>query len=353
MHLSPMCHRCIASRTVQEPVTVSSPPRHGRGPETGTKLYRQAREVARPWISADFSGLRQRLATEHGEHPPRTTGVKRSNKRQFRYLIQFAGDMADSLFSVADQVVLVSGGSRGIGSALAEGFAQRDARVIIAGREHATLEQTAKSISASRYPISTIVCDVADPEQVTRTVAKVLADYGRVDTLLNVAGVNKRMRVENYSMAEYDWIIGINQRGAFAVAQAVGRAMIGRNSGNIINIDSLNTYAPLKGVTAYAMSKGAISMMTRGMATEWGPHGIRVNAIAPGFFPTALSKTLWAESHMQEWANTATPLGKLGDVKDLVGTAIFLASSASAFITGQVIRVDGGITAGMNWPIEL
>jgi gluconate 5-dehydrogenase len=261
--------------------------------------------------------------------------------------------MSDALFSVADQVVLVSGGSRGIGSALAEGFAQRDARVIIAGREQATLTETAHSIKASRYPVTTIVCDVADAEQVSACIAKVVADHGRIDTLVNVAGVNKRKRVQDYSIAEYDWIIDINQRGAFAMAQAAGCAMIERRAGNIINVDSLNTYAPLKGVTPYAMSKAALGMMTRGMANEWGVHGVRVNAIAPGFFPTALTKKVWADPVMQKWGNEVTPLGRLGDVKELVGATIFLASSASAFITGQVIRIDGGITAGIHWPIEL
>jgi NAD(P)-dependent dehydrogenase (short-subunit alcohol dehydrogenase family) len=261
--------------------------------------------------------------------------------------------MSDTLFSVADQVVLVSGGSRGIGSALAEGFAERDARVIISGREQATLTQTAQAIKATRYPVATLVCDVADPEQVNTAIAKIIADHGRIDTLVNVAGVNKRKRVQDYSVEEYDWIIGINQRGAFVMAQAVGRTMLARKAGNIINVDSLNTYAPLKGVTPYAMSKAALGMMTRGMANEWGMHGVRVNAIAPGFFPTSLTKKVWAEPKMQKWGNEVTPLGRLGDVKELVGATIFLASAASAFVTGQVIRIDGGITAGIHWPIEL
>ncbi|MBK6616791.1 MAG: SDR family oxidoreductase [Ottowia sp.] len=196
----------------------------------------------------------------------------------------------DPLFSVADQVVLVSGGSRGIGRALAEGFAERGAIVIIAGRELGTLETTAKEISHGKHAVRTIVCDVAKPDDVQRTVQSVLEAHGHIDTLLNVAGVNKRMKVEAYSMEEYDWIVDINLRGAFAMAQAAGRSMLARGAGNIINVDSLNTYSPLKGVTPYAMSKGGLSMMTRGMALEWGPRGVRVNAIAPGFFPTDLSK---------------------------------------------------------------
>ncbi|HEU5284700.1 MAG TPA: SDR family oxidoreductase, partial [Burkholderiales bacterium] len=178
-------------------------------------------------------------------------------------------------------------------------------------------------------------------------------EHGRIDTLLNVAGVNKRMKVESYSAEEFDWILDINLRGAFLVAQACGRHMIARKSGSIISIDSLNTYAPLKGVLPYAMSKSAVSMMTRGMASEWGPHGVRVNAIAPGFFPTDLSRKLWAQEKMARWGREVTPLGKLGELKDLVGAAIFLASPAAAFITGQVLRVDGGVSAGINWPIDL
>lgn len=261
--------------------------------------------------------------------------------------------MQDKLFSVEGQVVLVPGGSRGIGRALAEGFAERDAQVIIAGREADTIAQTAKEISKGRHPVVAEVCDVSRPEDVVRLVDGVVAKFGRIDTLVSVAGVNKRMKAESYTMEEYDWIVNINLRGAFAVAQAAGRHMIARKAGAIINIDSLNTYAPLTGVTPYAMSKAGVLMMTRSLANEWGKHGIRVNSIAPGFFPTALSGKMWAQEKMSSWAKTNTPLGKLGDVKELVGAAIYLASPASAFVSGQTIRVDGGFTAGISWPIEL
>jgi len=260
---------------------------------------------------------------------------------------------ADTLFSVRDQVVLVSGGSRGIGRALAEGFAQRDAQVIISGREQSSLDQTAKEISEQARPVRAIVCDVAKPPDVVALVERVVQQFGRIDTLVNVAGVNKRMKVEDYPLDDFDWVLDINLRGAFHLSQLVGRHMIARRSGNIINIDSLNTYAPLKGVTPYAISKAGVSMMTRGMATEWGPHGVRVNAIAPGFFPTDLSKKLWAQDKMRNWGHANTPLGKLGELPDLVGSAIFLASPAARFITGQVLRVDGGVSAGISWPIDL
>ena len=261
--------------------------------------------------------------------------------------------MQDKLFSVEDQVVLVAGASRGIGRALAQGFAERDAQVIIAGREADTLAKTAKEISKGKHPVSFEVCDVAKPEDIAKLVKNVVGKFGHIDTLVSVAGVNKRMKAEDYAIEEYDWIVNINLRGAFVLAQAVGRHMIERKSGTIINIDSLNTYAPLAGVTPYAMSKAGVLMMTRSLANEWGKHGVRVNSIAPGFFPTALSAKMWAQEKMANWAKGNTPLGRLGDVKELVGAAIYLASPASAFVTGQTLRVDGGVTAGINWPIEL
>lgn len=259
----------------------------------------------------------------------------------------------DTLFSVQDQVVLVSGGSRGIGRALAEGFAERGAQVIISGREQSTLDATARDISKGRKRVHTAVCDVAKPDDIARTVHAVIDEHGRIDTLLNVAGVNKRMKAEHYSVEEFDWIMDINVRGAFLMAQACGRHMIARKSGCIVGIDSFNTYAPLRGVLPYAISKSGMSMLTRGLAAEWGRHGVRVNAIAPGFFPTDLSHKLWAQDKMARWGREVTPLAKLGELKDLVGAAIFLASPAAAFINGQVLRVDGGTSAGIDWPIDL
>src|SRR5215475_2971677 len=168
--------------------------------------------------------------------------------------------MSDTLFSVKDQVVLVSGASRGIGRAIAEGFAQRGARVIITGRETATLDKTAKEISATP-----IVCDVADAKAIDKLVKAALDKFGHIDTLLNVAGVNRRMLSEKLSEADYDFILDINLKGPFLLSQAVGKAMLARGKGNQINITSLNNDRPLKGVMPYAMSKSALSQMTRSL----------------------------------------------------------------------------------------
>lgn len=261
--------------------------------------------------------------------------------------------MPNDLFSVADTVTLVSGGSRGIGRELARGFAERGSQVIISGRDQQTLDQTAREISTADVTVRPIVCDVSQPEQVNRLVETIVKDFGRIDTLLNVAGVNKRQRVETFTVEEFDFILDINLKGAYLMACAVGRQMIERQSGTQIHIDSLNTYAPLKGVLPYAMSKAGLGMMTRGMASEWGEFGVRVNALAPGFVLTDMTRKLWSEPKMQEWGKRNTPLGRLGEVEDMLGTALFLASAASAFMTGQVVYVDGGFSAGLSWPIDL
>jgi NAD(P)-dependent dehydrogenase (short-subunit alcohol dehydrogenase family) len=259
--------------------------------------------------------------------------------------------MPDQLFSVENQVVVVSGGSRGIGKALARGFSERSARVVICGREQATLAVAARETSVGAHPVQAVVCDVAQVEQIEPVVKRVVAEHGRIDTLLNVAGVNIRQPAEKFSPEQFDFVLNINLRGAYFMAQAVGRAMITQGSGSIVNIDSLNSDAPLKYVAPYAMSKAGVSAMTRSLAMEWGPKGVRVNGLAPGFILTDLTKKLWSNPTMLEWNRFNTPLGRLGTPEDLVGTAVFLASPAAAFLTGQTIYVDGGMIAGRMWPI--
>jgi NAD(P)-dependent dehydrogenase (short-subunit alcohol dehydrogenase family) len=203
------------------------------------------------------------------------------------------------------------------------------------------------------HPVVPLVCDVAQIDDIRRLMQTTLEKFGRVDTLINVAGVNKRKKAETFTPDEYDFILDINLRGLFFLSQEAGKQMIAQKSGTIINIDSLNTNSPLKGVLPYAISKAGVSMMTRGMAAEWGEHGVRVNAIAPGFILTDMTNKLWSNPTMQKWGHANTPLKRLGRVDDLIGAAIFLASKASAFMTGQVLYVDGGVTAGSTWPLQV
>jgi NAD(P)-dependent dehydrogenase (short-subunit alcohol dehydrogenase family) len=261
--------------------------------------------------------------------------------------------MDDTLFSVAGQVVLVSGGSRGIGRAIAEGFAQRGAHVIITGRQRESLEQTAQAIGQGRQPVRAIVCDVAKHQDIQSLVRTVLEEFGQIDTLVNVAGVNRRRLALEYSEEDFDFILDINFRGAFFLAQAVGRAMVARKSGSQIHVASLNTDRPLKYVLPYAASKAAMGHMTRSLALEWGPHGVRVNALAPGFTVTDLNRKLWDDEKVLSWVLDHTPQRRLGQPVDMVGTAIFLAAPAAAFITGQILYVDGGMSAGYVWPLAV
>ena len=261
--------------------------------------------------------------------------------------------MSDALFSVEGQVVLVSGASRGIGRGLAEGFARRGATVVITGREKASLEKTASEICPPGGRVRALVCDVAESKAIEQLVGAVHGEFGRIDTLVNVAGVNRRMKAERLTEGDYDFIVDINLKGPALLSLAVGRKQLERKKGNQINITSLNNDRPLRGVMPYAVSKAGLEQMTRALALEWGPQGIRVNAIAPGFILTDLTQKLWSLPEMQQWGLANTPLRRMGMPDDLVGAAVFLASDASAFMTGQTLYVDGGFSSGSAWPIPL
>ena len=194
--------------------------------------------------------------------------------------------------------------------------------------------------------------DVAQADQIQQVVDQLQQQHGRIDTLINVAGVNRRKPSLEVTEEDYDFIVDINLKGAFLLSQAVGRFMIDQGAGSQINIASLNTDRPLKNVLPYAVSKAGMGHMTRALASEWGPHGVRVNALAPGFILTDLTRKLWSDEKIQAWGLANTPQRRLGQPEDMVGTAIFLASAAAAFMTGQILYVDGGFTAGFDWPID-
>ena len=261
--------------------------------------------------------------------------------------------MAEDIFSVKDQVMLISGASRGIGLAIARGFAQRGAVVVMSGRVEETIEKAAAEICPEGGLVRAKVCDAADAAAGQRMVDEVIDEFGRIDTLINCAGVNKRMKVEEYDEATYDFITNINIRGAFFLALAAGRHMIRAGRGSQINIDSINTHTPLKRVAVYAMAKAAMSQMTKCLAMEWGEHNVRVNAVGPGFTATELAKPLWENRpEMNAWREANTPMRRLGQPEDMVGACLFLASEAASFVTGQVLYVDGGTLSGLFWPID-
>jgi gluconate 5-dehydrogenase len=260
--------------------------------------------------------------------------------------------MHDELFSVRDQVVLVSGGTRGIGRAIAAGFARRGASVFVTGREHDPTHRAAEELrEETRGSVTGVACDVSKANLIRPLVEEIVQTAGRIDTLVNVAGVNRRKPTEQVTEDDYDFVVDTNLKGAFLLSQAVGRHMLERHAGSQIQIASLNSDRPLKNVAPYAMSKAGLATLTRALALEWSNRGVRVNALAPGFILTDLTRKLWSDPQMLEWGQANTPMRRLGVPEDMVGTAIFLASAASQFMTGQVLYVDGGFTAGWAWPI--
>ncbi len=246
-----------------------------------------------------------------------------------------------ALFSLKDKVVHVSGGSRGIGLTIANALHEAGAQIVVSAR-------TEQSLKASGLDYE--VCDIADAAQIERCVQSIEKRFGRVDVLFNAAGTNFRHAAETLPVEKFDEILAINVRGNFLMARACGRIMLAQGSGKIINIASLHTFMSLPGVSAYGMSKGAIGSMTRALAVEWAARNVQVNAIAPGFIRTDLSADLWRDAEILNWAQKRTPAQRLGEPRDLIGAAIFLASEASDFITGQVLYVDGGFVAGQPWP---
>jgi gluconate 5-dehydrogenase len=248
------------------------------------------------------------------------------------------------LFSVEGKIVWVSGGSRGIGLSIANAFQQAGAKAIVGGRQEQALKATGLDYR---------VCDITDAAQITRCVDDIAAKYGRLDALFNVAGVNFRHVAETFPEDKLDEVLNINVRGNFLMARDCGRVMIRQGSGKIINIASLHTHVSLNGIAPYAASKGSIGSMTRALGVEWAQYNIQVNAIAPGIILTEMNAKLWENPTMLNWALDRTPAHRLGQRDDLIGAAIFLASAASDFITGQVLYVDGGLTAGQTWPLEV
>lgn len=250
----------------------------------------------------------------------------------------------NKLFSVKDKVVHVSGGSRGIGKAIADAMQQAGARVVVSSRTESDLKATGHQYQ---------VCDIADAGQIKRCTDDIVSQFGRLDVLFNVAGVNFRHAAETFPDDKLDQILDVNVRGNFLMARNCGRVMVEQKQGKVINIASIHTHLSLAGMTPYGASKGAIGAMTRALAVEWAAYNIQVNAIAPGFIRTDLNKVLWQEPKILEWALERTPSARLGEPSDLVGTALFLASGASDFMTGQVLYVDGGLTAGTTWPLQV
>jgi NAD(P)-dependent dehydrogenase (short-subunit alcohol dehydrogenase family) len=253
-------------------------------------------------------------------------------------------------FSLDGLVALIPGGGGGIGSALALAFAEAGANVVVGGRTQASLDATVGQVKAAGRDGLAVVADATDETDSERMVSQAVERFGRLDILVNAVGggAGKALHsAESYPRSDWDWIMDLNVRSTVVPTQAAARQMIAQGGGGrILNISSVRANLGIKaGYSAYVAAKGAISSLTRQWATEWAPHGIRVNAIMPTFVDTPQVAMLLEDPAFKAGIVSRIPLGRVGETRDLVGPAIFLCSDAASFVTGQILGIDGGLTA--------
>jgi gluconate 5-dehydrogenase len=252
--------------------------------------------------------------------------------------------MSLHLFDLSGRRALVTGSSQGIGFSLAQGLAAAGAAVVLNGRDLARLDAAVAELAAHGLRVSGHGFDVTEPAAVEAAIARIEAD-GPLDILVNNAGIQRRMPLEDFPVETWREVMRTNLDSVFYVGQAVARRMIPRRRGKIINIASLMSEASRYSIAPYTASKGAVKNLTKGMCTDWARHNIQVNAIGPGYFETPLNKALVEDPKFNAWLEARTPAGRWGKVEELQGACIFLASSASDFVNGQIIYVDGGVLA--------
>lgn len=257
--------------------------------------------------------------------------------------------MASDLLSLKDKTAVVTGGTSGIGRALSLGLADAGADVVASARRMEQVESTANEIEARGRKTLRIQSDVCDRASLEALAAATLQAFGKVDILVNCAGIIRRAPTLIVAEEEWNHILNTNLTGTLRACQAFGKHMIERGYGRIINIASLNSFVALTEVAAYAASKAAVASLTRSLAVEWSKKGVTVNAIAPGVFRTELNEKLLDSTPRGQELLMRTPMGRFGKTEELVGAAVFLASDSASFVTGQTLAVDGGFLAsGVN-----
>ncbi|MET4157542.1 SDR family oxidoreductase [Agromyces sp. PvR057] len=249
-------------------------------------------------------------------------------------------------FDLTGRTALVTGSSQGIGRALAGGLAAAGATVVVHGRDAGKAARAADEIAeATGARTLNAVFDVTDAAAVDAGIAALEAELGTPDIVVNNAGIQRRAPIAEFSDADWHDLVETNLSSAFHLSRRVARGMIERGSGKLIQIGSVQSQLARPSIAPYAATKGAIVMLTKGLCADLAPHGVQANAIAPGYFATELTQAIVADETFSAWVRGRTPAGRWGEVDDLVGALVFLASGASDFVNGQTIYVDGGMTA--------
>ena len=255
--------------------------------------------------------------------------------------------MASKLFDLTGKVALVTGGGSGLGNAIARGLAEAGATVVLNGRRLDKLEEAVAVLRQAGLRAGLAAFDVTDSPAVNAGIAATVAEHGAVDILVNNAGMQHRQPIEEFSDADWLKLMDTNMNSAFFAARAVIPAMKSRRSGKIINICSVLSFISRPSIVPYATSKGGLAMFTKGVAVELAAHNIQVNGIAPGFYKTEMNTALFTNPEFDAWVCKRTPAARWGDPEELVGAAVFLASAASNYVSGQIVCVDGGFTSSM------
>ena len=253
----------------------------------------------------------------------------------------------DTPFDLAGRVALVTGAYRGLGLAIGRGLARAGATVILNGRTKESIEDAAATLAGEGLDAHSAIFDVTDQEGIRAAIDSAQNRHGPIDILVNNAGIQRRHKFTEFPKADWDAVIATNLTGPFLVSQAVVPGMIVRRSGKVIHIASLMSDLARPTVVPYTAAKGGVRQLTRGMAIELAPHNIQVNAISPGYFATEMNRALLDDADFDAWVKKRTPAGRWGEPAEIAGLAVFLASGAANYITGQLITIDGGMSVAL------
>jgi len=252
----------------------------------------------------------------------------------------------DKLFRVDGKIALITGAAGGLGQALCFGLAAAGAKVALADIRREAVEDAAARLRKEKAIAMSFGVDLASLESIRSLVEAVISEFGRIDILVNCAGINRREPILEVTEATFEHIVAVNLRGLYQLSQTVAPYMIGQGGGKIINIGSLTKDMALAGVSVYGATKAGVSAITQSMAVEWAKHNIQVNCIEPGFMRTELTTALWSDPGKAAWMRDRIAMDRPGEPEELVGALILLSSHASSYVTGQTWCVDGGVTAG-------